>query len=145
MRRIAEQEGAPLAEMLRHPVMHLIGREPVHLFDVDLEVIDRAVADVLELELVGMIGPLVPDGSDQARPALPGQGKDGQKIGLVEVDVQLAVERRAGGLDIGDVEDLSIGAAGKACPDRLAHERARAVAAGDVARLADFLLVRQAR
>ena len=50
--------------------------------------------------------------------------------------MQFAVERRAGRLDIGDVEDLPIGAAGKAGADRLAHGRARAVAAGEIGRLA---------
>src|SRR5258708_4052048 len=53
--------------------------------------------------------------------------------------MQFAVERRAGRINIGDIEDLPIGAARKACTDHLAHDRAGAVAAGDVERLAGFL------
>ena len=101
--------------------------------------LDRPAADVFELERIGVIGALVAHGSDQARPTLPGQGKDREEISLVKVDMQFAVERRAGSFNVGDIEDLPIGAAGKACTDRLAHDRAGAVAAGDVACLAGFL------
>jgi hypothetical protein len=38
--------------MLRHPVMHVIVRKPVHFLDVNFEVLDRPVADVFELERV---------------------------------------------------------------------------------------------
>jgi len=48
VRGIAEQEGSAFTEILRHPVMHMIGREPIHLLDLNLEVIDRPIADVLE-------------------------------------------------------------------------------------------------
>ena len=73
----------------------------------------------------------------RARP-FPGQWEDRKEIGLVKVDVQFAVERRAGGFDIGDIKDLPIGAAGEARADRLAHDRPGAVAARDVVRLAGF-------
>ena len=79
MGRIAEQEGAALAEMLRHPVMDVIGRKPVHLLDVDLEVLDRPVADVFELERIGMVGALVAHGSDQAGSPFPARGKTARK------------------------------------------------------------------
>ena len=48
--------------------------------------------------------------------------------------MELAIERRTGRLHIGDIKDLPVGAAGKAGAHRLAHERAGAVAAGDVGR-----------
>ena len=41
VRGVAEQEGAALAEVLRHAVVHAVGREPVHLLDLDLQVRDR--------------------------------------------------------------------------------------------------------
>ena len=52
VRRIAEQERATFAEMLRYPMVHVIGRKPVHFLDVNFEVLDRPVADVFELERV---------------------------------------------------------------------------------------------
>jgi hypothetical protein len=48
--RITDQEGAALAEMGRHPVMDMIGRKPVHFLDIDLQVLDRPIADVIECE-----------------------------------------------------------------------------------------------
>ena len=44
-----------------------------------------------------MLGALVPDGTDQPDPALAIERKDGQEIGLVEVDMQLAIGRGAAG------------------------------------------------
>ena len=64
VRGIAEQEGAALAEMLRHSVMHMIGRKPVYSPNVDLEVFDRPVADILEFERIGAIGTLVAHRAD---------------------------------------------------------------------------------
>ena len=68
------------------------------------------------------------------------QGSEGrEEIGLVKVDMEFAVERAAGGFNIGDIEKLTVTASRKACADRLAHSRAGAVTASDVARLAGFL------
>jgi hypothetical protein len=136
MRGVTEQKGATLAEVLRHPMMHVIGREPIHLVDLDLKVVDRAAADVLEPERIGLIGAFVPHGSDQTSPAFAGQGEDSEEVGFVEVDMQFAVDRGTGRLDVGDVEDLAIGPAAKAGAESLADQRARAVAAGDVGCLA---------
>src|SRR5262249_32651815 len=72
VRGIAEQEGSDPSEMLRHPVMHMIGREPIHLLDLNLEVIDRPIADVLELKCFGAVGALVAYGPDEACATLPG-------------------------------------------------------------------------
>ena len=51
----------------------------------------------------------------RARPS-PASGKIAKEIGLVQIDMQFAIERGAGRFDIGDIEDLPIGAAGKAVP-----------------------------
>lgn len=116
MRGIAEQKSAALAGVLRHPMMHAIRREPIHLVDLNLEVIDRPAADVLELDRLGMIGAFVAYGSNVTSPAFAGQREAGEEVGFIEVDVQLAVDRGSGRLDVGDVEDLAIGPAAKAAP-----------------------------
>jgi hypothetical protein len=41
MHGVAKQEPATLAKVIRHPVMRVIGRKPVHLLDLKLEVFDR--------------------------------------------------------------------------------------------------------
>ena len=54
--------------------------------------------------------------------------------------MKFAIERRAGGFNIGNIEELPICATRKARTDRLAHDGTRPVTAGDVDRLAGFLL-----
>src|ERR1700745_2293359 len=55
-RGVAKQEGAALPEILRHAVVDVIGREPVHCLDLDLEIVDDPPADILEFERIGMLG-----------------------------------------------------------------------------------------
>ena len=50
--------------------------------------------------------------------------------------MKFSVDWRAAGLNVGDIEDLPIGAAGKSASRDFADARARAVAPGDIARLA---------
>jgi len=54
MRGVAKQQRPPLAEMFGNPVMHMIGRKPVDLFHLHLEVADGATADVRECQLAGI-------------------------------------------------------------------------------------------
>ena len=78
----------------------------------------------------------VAHGADEPRAPLALQRKDGEKIGRVQGDVQLAVHRRPARFDVGDVEEMVVGAARETDLQRLAHGRMRAVAAGDVGGLA---------
>ena len=121
MSRVADEEGAALAEMFRDPVMDVIGRKPVHFADIDLQVLDRPIADIIECEGIGVVRALVADGPNKARSPLSSEGKDRQEIGLVKVGMELAVERAAGGFNIGDIEKLTVSASGKARAGRLAH------------------------
>ncbi len=104
-----------------------------------------SVADVVEGQRLRAIGAFVAHRPDQPRAAFSGQREDRNEIGLVEIDVQLAVERGSFGVDVGDVEELPVGAAGKAGADGLPHLRACAVAAGEIARLDDRVRRRRAR
>jgi hypothetical protein len=84
-------------------------------------VFDCPIADVFEFECIGAVSALIAHGSDQAGFAFPGQRENAQEIGLVEIDVQFAIERGASRFDIGDVEDLPVSASRKGCADRVAH------------------------
>ena len=79
------------------------------------------------------------DGPDQAQAARTLEGKDRQEIGLLEIDMDFAVGRRPGGVHVGDVEQSGIGSTGKARRQRLPDGRMRAIAAGEVGRVADLL------
>jgi hypothetical protein len=46
-----------------------------------------AIADILEFERIGAVGTLVAYRPDQTRTTVSGQGKDGQEIGFVEIDM----------------------------------------------------------
>ena len=120
--------------------MHVIGREPVDLVRLAAS---SAIARPLTSSNVSVSARSARSSRtvpiSRARPC-PGQRENREEIGLVEIDVQFAVDRRPGGLDVGDVEHLPIGAAGKAGADGLAHHRARPVAAGEVGRLAILLV-----
>src|SRR5271166_7159661 len=121
MRGVAEQRGASLPKKSRHTVVHVISREPVHLVDLNLQVIDRPVADVLEPERLPALREWVLDGPDQPRAAHTGERKDRQEVCLVQINVQFAIDWRAGSLYVGNIEDLVIGAARKPCAHRLTH------------------------
>ncbi len=83
--------------------------------------------------------PVLADRPDQPAGPVGLEREDGQEVGLVERDVQLLVEHRALGLDVGDVEQLDICAAREAGVQLAAHHRPGPVAAADVAGLADLL------
>ena len=80
---IAEQEGAAFAEMPRHPVMDVIGREPVHALDLDVEAVDEAGTDIIGGESVARLG-LALDRADEPRPPGALQRKDRQELRLVD-------------------------------------------------------------
>jgi hypothetical protein len=63
----------------------------VHLIDCHSQVLDRAIAHILEARLIAALGPFAAHGPDQARASLAREREDRQKIGFVEVDVQFAV------------------------------------------------------
>src|SRR5579883_957460 len=119
---ITGEEGAALPEMLRYPMMDMIGREPVDLPDLDFQMLDGAAADIFEFKAFGVLSALVSYSADQARATLAREREDGEKVGLVEVDVQFAIGCWPCRLDICDIEQLPIGAPGKPGAQALAHQ-----------------------
>src|SRR5690242_11867025 len=65
--------------------------------------------------------------------------EDRKKVSIIEVDIDLAIGRRARDLRIGYIENLLVSASGKACCHRLAYPRVCPVASGDVCSLVKFL------
>ncbi|MNN24149.1 hypothetical protein D3C81_1375690 [compost metagenome] len=82
---------------------------------------DGTAADVGEFQAFGAIRALITHRADQTGTAFAGQGKHGEEVRFIQIQVQLAVHRRAAGLDVGDVENLLIGAAGKTGVEGFAH------------------------
>src|SRR5579885_1949671 len=101
--------------------------------------LDGPIAHNLETQILRVLRPLIAHGADQASPSFAGKREDRQKVGFIQVDVQLTVERGAPSLNVGHIEDLPVGAAGKTCPEGLANQRACPVTTGEIGRLANFL------
>ena len=83
--------------------------------------LDGAVADVVEAQRLGVLGALVAHGADQPRAAVAGQREERQEIGVVEVDMQFAIDRRPrrgsrGGADRPTRSDRDAPAEGGAAP-----------------------------
>ncbi len=130
MSRIPQQEHAAVAEVLRDPVMHAIGREPVDLAHLNLHVRDRVRAHIFKLQTFRMRGALVANGADQSRAPGALQRKHRQKVRLIKVDLQFTVNGGTFGIHVRNVEHLLVGAARKLGADALAHAGARAITAG---------------
>jgi len=145
VRRIAEEEDAAAPEVIGDAMVDVISGEPVDPVDAQPQVLDGASADIGEGERLGARRARIAHAADQAGAAGTGQGKYRKEIGLIEVDVQLAIDHRAAAVDVGDIEHL-VGPAGEAGAKSLPHQRTCAVAAGEIARLARLLLpVRRAQ
>ncbi|MNZ78102.1 hypothetical protein D3C78_966660 [compost metagenome] len=102
--------------------------------------LDGPAADILEAQGLGVFGALVAHRADQARATRVCQREHGEEVRLVEIHMQFAVECRAAGLHVGDVENLLVSPAGKPGIQGLAHNRPGTVASGQITGLADFLL-----
>ena len=82
---------------------------------------DYTITHVVECQLAMFVGRPLDHGSDQAHSARSLQGKDSQKVGPAEIDVDFSVRRRARPLDVSHVENVGIGTAGKARRQNLPH------------------------
>ena len=135
MRGVAQHERPSAPEVVGHPMVDMVDREPIHLVDLEPQRPGGKVADIVEAELVEVLPLAWFDRPDQADATLVRQRENGQEVGFVEFPVQVAVECRARARHVGDVEGLRVGPAGKARPHGFSDFRPRAVAAGDESRL----------
>ena len=133
---IAEQERATLAEPIGDPMVHVVGREPVHALDPDPHPVDDAPAHVAPRQVFRLMFGVRAHGADEPRVPLLFQREDGEKIGGVQSDVHLAVHGRSTGFYVSDVEQVGVGSAGAADLQRLAYGGTRAVASRKVGGLA---------
>ena len=84
--------------------------------------LDGPAADVFESQRFSTLGALIANGADQACATASCQWEHREKVRLIEVHVQFAIERRAAGLHISHIENLLVGPAGKSGVQGLAHD-----------------------
>ena len=90
VRRVAQQKRPTLAEMIGHPMVHAVGRKPVHAADIDAHPFDDALAHVVPREVLVLTLGLLPHRANEPRSPIPLQREDGEKISRVEGNVHLA-------------------------------------------------------
>ena len=113
---VSQQERASFPELRRHPVVDVIGREPVRPVDRELEVPGHALPDVLEGQFGMLFGRAFNDGPHESHPARLLQWEDEQEVLPGEIAVHLPVHRGAGAFHVGDEEDVIVGAARESNP-----------------------------
>jgi hypothetical protein len=130
--RVAEQESPPAPELLGHPMVHAVGREPVDPLDLELQAPGHPLADVVPGQRLALRLGFAFDGADQAGGVLPLHREHRQQIGLVEGDMELVVGDRPVNLGVGDVVDPFVGVAREPDLQRLADLRMTTVAARQI-------------
>src|SRR3977135_932951 len=94
MGRVPKEKTTAFPEMLSNAVMNAISREPTDLLHLHLHVLDRAVADILEFQGLGVLCALVAHRADRPSMAFTLQREDREEVGFVQIDMQLAIEGR---------------------------------------------------
>ncbi len=103
-----------------------------------LHPIHRPALDVVERDrVIGLLASV--HEAHQTQVARTLQREDEEEVGVLDVDVQLVVDERAACVNVGDVEVPLIRAAREFDAELVSDGRRRAVAAGDVRRLEQFL------
>ena len=76
VRRVTGYECMPSSKMIRDAMVHVIGREPVHVPDVDAHPSNDLLAHVVPREILVLMLELLSHGADQPRASLPFEWKD---------------------------------------------------------------------
>src|SRR4029078_5323046 len=118
------------------PMAHAVGRKPVHAVDRDRQSIEDARADVVPCKIVPTTFRPLHDRADEPRVPLASQGKDRQKLLVVESQVKLLVGYRTAQVHVGYVKEAIVRTARKPGSEQVSHFGVRAIAPCDVLRLA---------
>ncbi len=137
VRSVPEDESAPAAKPICDAVVHMVRAEPVHLADAGEAVRLQFRPDMLEAGLLGHGGTQLTHDAVTVR---FGHRKEGQKVIVVEADVQVALADLAFKRNVSNVEALIVGAPAQGHTDRVPHHAARAVTPGDEGRAQGRLL-----
>jgi hypothetical protein len=109
VRGIAEQEGASVAESERDAVVDAIGRKPVHLLDVEFEVLESLAPYVLETELAVLGVGEIANGSYQANMSISLEREEKDEVGIFDIDAEVSIfDCLAPCHYIGDIEEAGV-------------------------------------
>ena len=104
VRGISQQKCPPSAKLLSDSMMYAVSRKPIYPRNVDFEIAHRAALHVLEPQVFVILSGVILYRTYETRSADAGHGEYGQEIRVVEIDMQFTVDRRSGGLNVGDIK-----------------------------------------
>jgi len=90
-----------------------ISRKPVHLLDLELEVLHRFALHIVERELALFALRQIVNGSNETPASITLEREEKQEISVFNVGVQFAMDRLPGCHHIGDIEQASVRSARK--------------------------------
>jgi hypothetical protein len=136
VRGIAEQEDAALVEPTGNSMMDVVRRKPIDVRNLNAQTIEGACTDIAPGKLVAFPGGFFPHYPNEPRLTTRMKWKHADKIGLVKGNIQFAIHYRAGGGNVGHVEQVRVSAAWKTCAEDVANCGVGAIASGEVGRRA---------
>src|SRR2546423_15430199 len=116
-----------------------IGREPVLLLDVELQVLERFSSHVVESEFAVIALGKIANGAHQTHPSPSLEREEKNEVRIFDIDVEIIVHGLARSFYISDIEESGICAARKSYTQLTANRRSSAVAAAEKSCIADFL------
>ena len=132
VRRVPEKKRSTHTEAGRHSVVDAVGREPVDLLDLETQLLDGTAPDVGEGQVSFRVRDRVAaHGAYEPDVAFAFHVEHRQQVCFIQVDVDAVADRGAACGDVGDVEQVLVRAAAEIGADHFAHDRARAVTAGN--------------
>ena len=113
-------------------MVNSIGRKPVHPRYFHLQVTNGAFLHILKFEILGVFRSIITHRANQARAPVALQGKHGQEVRIIQINVQFTVHRGTGAFNICNIEQVIVGATWKAHVEHLPRRGARTIAAGKI-------------
>lgn len=115
-------------------MMYAIGRKRLHFLHLHLKVVEDPLSDVIPRQ-ASAFRHFLSDCSHQSGSAFALHWKHGEKVGIIEGNIHLAVDDRSDRLNIREVVGIGIGSSGEIDLKPFPQRRACSVATGKIRHL----------
>src|SRR5580765_1761126 len=131
---ITGDKDSPLAEVIGNAMMHVVRGKPVDLAHIHVDLLFDVRAYFLKGEAF-MAGNFLGNYADQPEHSAAANRECQDKGVRTDACIYHFIKHQPFGLDIGDIKQLFIGAAGKVQAELLPDSTARSIAAADISKL----------
>jgi hypothetical protein len=108
VRRVAEQEGAFVAEAERDAMVDAIARKPVYSLDIEAKVLDGFALHGVETQFGGIALRQIANRSNQTYVSLSLEWEENNEVSILDIDFEVAVDGLAACHYIGDVKETGV-------------------------------------